>query len=242
MWSEDRLSRLPTVGGFRQRGLAMTRIETFTDAAFAFALTLLVISFDDIPDSIADLELALKNIPAFAVSFAMIAMFWFAHHRWSRFFGLDDGATVILSLMLVFVTLVFAFPLRLMSSALMSWLTGGWVPFEMTQYSGNVVAYIFVVYGSGLMLMSGLICLLYAHALRVPELNLSRQERWIAKTDLQAWLILLAVAAISTAFASLAPQEWRPWAGFAYAPLGIVMPLFAWTKARSGPAADAGGT
>lgn len=32
--------------GFRLRGLDMTRIETFTDAAFAFALTLLVISID----------------------------------------------------------------------------------------------------------------------------------------------------------------------------------------------------
>jgi uncharacterized membrane protein len=32
--------------GIRPRGLAMTRIETFTDAAFAFSLTLLVISMD----------------------------------------------------------------------------------------------------------------------------------------------------------------------------------------------------
>jgi len=32
--------------GFRLRGLQMTRIETFTDAAFAFALILLVVSLD----------------------------------------------------------------------------------------------------------------------------------------------------------------------------------------------------
>ncbi|CAN5847200.1 hypothetical protein BH23GEM9_BH23GEM9_04520 [soil metagenome] len=41
--------------GFRLRGLEMTRIETFTDAAFAFALTLLVISMDP-PSSLAELR------------------------------------------------------------------------------------------------------------------------------------------------------------------------------------------
>ena len=32
----------PVEHGFRMRGLQMTRVETFTDAAFAFAVTLLV--------------------------------------------------------------------------------------------------------------------------------------------------------------------------------------------------------
>ena len=32
----------------------MTRLETFVDAAFAFAVTLLVISIDNIPDSYDD--------------------------------------------------------------------------------------------------------------------------------------------------------------------------------------------
>lgn len=35
----------PVEKGFHQRGLEMTRIEVFVDAAFAFAVTLLVISF-----------------------------------------------------------------------------------------------------------------------------------------------------------------------------------------------------
>lgn len=39
----DRLSALPARRGFRQRGMEMTRLETFTDAAFAFAVTLLLI-------------------------------------------------------------------------------------------------------------------------------------------------------------------------------------------------------
>lgn len=40
----DKLDDLPVKNGFRLRGMDMTRTETFTDAAFAFALTLLVVS------------------------------------------------------------------------------------------------------------------------------------------------------------------------------------------------------
>ena len=49
------LSKLPVDGGVRQRGDQVTRLETFVDAAFAFAVTLLVVSFDAMPSSFAEL-------------------------------------------------------------------------------------------------------------------------------------------------------------------------------------------
>jgi uncharacterized membrane protein len=78
-WSEAELARLPKKDGFRLRGLEMTRLEAFTDAAFAFATTMLVISLSGIPGSVVDLLSALKDIPAFLASFASIASFWYAH-------------------------------------------------------------------------------------------------------------------------------------------------------------------
>ena len=38
--------------GFRERGAQVTRLEAFVDAAFAFSLTMLVISTNDVPRSI----------------------------------------------------------------------------------------------------------------------------------------------------------------------------------------------
>ena len=59
------LSELPVNGGVRQRGEQVTRLETFVDAAFAFAVTLLVVSFDAMPSSFAELYDALRRLPAF---------------------------------------------------------------------------------------------------------------------------------------------------------------------------------
>ena len=53
------LSQLPVEQGFRLRGQQVTRLETFVDAAFAFSLTLLVIFFNDLPDTVAELRDAL---------------------------------------------------------------------------------------------------------------------------------------------------------------------------------------
>ena len=40
---QEFIDSCPVEGGFRMRGLEMTRIEVFVDAAFAFAVTMLVI-------------------------------------------------------------------------------------------------------------------------------------------------------------------------------------------------------
>ena len=64
MTGVSELRRMPD--GFLERGAQVTRLEAFVDAAFAFAVTLLVISLDAIPDSIPALMVAMKGVPAFA--------------------------------------------------------------------------------------------------------------------------------------------------------------------------------
>lgn len=74
-WTETELNSLTVESQFRLRGLEVTRLDTFIDAAFAFVLTLLVISFDEIPSNYAEMMAAVKRIPAFSASFAIIMMF-----------------------------------------------------------------------------------------------------------------------------------------------------------------------
>ncbi len=37
-WAEEQLATLPVVEGVRQRGVEITQLESFCDAAFAFAV------------------------------------------------------------------------------------------------------------------------------------------------------------------------------------------------------------
>jgi hypothetical protein len=55
--------------------MQMTRLETFTDAAFAFAVTMLVIAAQQIPDNIASLLAAFRNVPTFVSSIAVLGIF-----------------------------------------------------------------------------------------------------------------------------------------------------------------------
>ena len=68
------LDALPRLHGFRLRGMEMTRLETFIDAAFAFAISMLVIAAQQIPDNIVALLAAFKNVPTFVCSIAVLGI------------------------------------------------------------------------------------------------------------------------------------------------------------------------
>ena len=84
--NDEYLASCPRDRGLILRGHSMTRIETFVDAAFAFALTLLVISIDEIPRSPAQLVETARDIPAFLISALFIGQLWLVHVGWSRIF------------------------------------------------------------------------------------------------------------------------------------------------------------
>ena len=134
---------------FRLRGLQTTRIETLTDAAFAFSFTLLVIGQGKLPVNYEELWQALLHIPAFICSIALLGVFWFGHHLWSRRTGLDDGITTILSFGLVLTILVYVYPIKAVFSSMFHTLTGGLLPTGIQLSKFTELSGLFVVYGLG---------------------------------------------------------------------------------------------
>jgi uncharacterized membrane protein len=203
-----------------------TRLETFVDAAFAFALTMLVVSVDSVPQSFDELVEAIKRVPAFAASFLITVMFWLGHYRWSRRYGIEDTGSVVLSLALVFLVLVFLYPLRVMMSGALQSMSGGFLPGEIEITRIVHLQFLFVLYGFAFTLMSGVLLALYARVRRLAlEPPLSAEDRAVAGIEVQAWGILAAMGATSALLALVLPPRLIGYAVWIYASLAVIMPV-----------------
>jgi uncharacterized membrane protein len=224
--------------GFRLRGLQATRIETFTDAAFAFSLTLLVISLEP-PTSLEALRIVLQDVPAFLLSATQLMLFWWGHHEWSRRYGLDDGMTLMLSCLLVFTVLVYVYPLRFMFGVTIAWLrmlAGIPMGRDLGIGAPEDVNGMFVIYGMGFVAMAGALLLLHFHAWRRREaLGLDDIELHETRATIGAWAILGGTALASVLMGLLAPPTLIGLPGWPYATLGFVMPLYGKAMTRRRP-------
>ena len=228
--------------GFRERGTTVTRLEAFVDAAFAFAVTLLVISLDTIPDSIDALYEALKGAPAFLASFAQLAMFWRAHVTWTRRYGLDDGMTLVLSLLLVFLALVYVYPLKVLFGVFFGWVSRGWLPANFEIESIGDLREMFIIYAGAFASLGLVIAAFYRHAWRKrAALGLSLREQVDTREEILAWLFCVLVAALSALLAVTLPTPTQRsfWneimlglPGMAYSLLGLTGLLVGWYGKR----------
>jgi Endosomal/lysosomal potassium channel TMEM175 len=224
--------------GFRERGAQVTRLEAFVDAAFAFAVTLLVISFDGLPKSVPELIDAYKGIPAFAVSFLMLAGFWRAHERWSRWYGLDDGRSMALSLLLVFLVLVYVYPLRILFAGFFEFVSRGFFPSDFVVDSYADMRFMFASYAVAYGTLSFVVLLLYWHAWRSRALlGLDALERVQTRLTMLLWGITIAVSVLSFALSLLIGTVFRhSWTmsipGIAYCAMFLIYPLMLWGERR----------
>jgi hypothetical protein len=103
--------------GFRWRGRGVSRIEGLTDGVFALALTLIVVTLE-VPRTFDEMLVAFRQVPVFALTFSSIAYLWYQHHLFHRRYGLEDGATVTWNLVLLFLVLLYVYPLKFLASSL----------------------------------------------------------------------------------------------------------------------------
>ena len=233
MSRENPLVELEKSGHFYHRGKDTTRLEAFVDAAFAFALTLLVISFDAVPQSFDELMIALRAVPAFLFGFCILAMFWVAHRNWSMRFGLDTTFATLVSLALIFVLLVYVYPLRAMATAAISAMTNGWLPTEFYIDNVSKVRGLFVIFGIGFFVSNLCLVLLNWHALRFANsLALTPEEQLLTRYEILAWLIVGGVGLVSMILAVTLPDRLVGLAGWIYMMLAVVMPTFGFATSR----------
>ncbi len=218
-------NNIPKKDHFKLRGLETTRLDTFIDAAFAFATTMLVISVGNIPNNFSELILAFKTIPSFLASFASVVFIWLGHRKWSRRYGIENNFTIIISLGLVFVLMIYIYPLRLVFSALFSWISGGFFQSEFIIASYSDLSSLFIFYGLGFAAISSLLGILFLYAYKKHEfLHLDAIEKVLTNYDYISWFVMGATALLSAIFASIMPLKIGIFAGFFYILLPVLMP------------------
>jgi uncharacterized membrane protein len=101
-----------------ERGIDLDRVVNFSDAVFAIAMTVLVLSVrvPDVPS--ARLGSALNDqvasIWSYFLSFAVIALYWLAHHRLFHYVRRVDFRTLGLNLVLLAFIAILPFPTDLL--------------------------------------------------------------------------------------------------------------------------------
>jgi hypothetical protein len=214
------LDALPRLRGFRLRGIEMTRLETFIDAAFAFAISMLVIAAQQIPDNIEALLAAFKNVPTFVCSIAVLGIYWRGHWLWSRRYGLEDGVSILISWALIVTILIFIYPLKAIFGAMWNLLSNGQVgqPFSLHTTEAQART-IFAIYALGLIAISAEILLLYLRAWQLREpLRLNARERLMT-----GWSIPVSVGLVSLVFSFTLPIEQIAWCGWVYFLMAIMV-------------------
>jgi len=203
----------PDLAGFRLRGQDVTRLESFSDAVFGFALTLLVVSLD-VPKTYVDLVTTMRGFPAFALCFLFLALIWNGHYKYCRRYGLDDGTARFLTCVMLFLVLFYVYPLKfLFNFSVTALIFGGSVhPITMT---GSQFTALLVIYGLGFAAVYLAMTLLYLHAYRLRDaLELNELE----KLDTRYWIFrLLTLTAFGLMAALLACiPVLRNWSSFVY--------------------------
>jgi uncharacterized membrane protein len=216
-WTEQALAALPQEGVFRLRGLEVTRLDTFVDAAYAFVLTLLVISFDDIPSDYAEMLESIKRIPGFFASFVVLMLFWLSHRKWSRRFGLENNATLLISLAMIFMVLVYVYPLRMVFESMFKSLSGGFFSSTFTVASHDELRGVFIYYSIGFAIMAALSAILLWTTLRsAGSLSLNTAERSVTRVEAGVWLTCMLLGLLSVGIALSASNTYITLAGFIY--------------------------
>jgi len=219
------LDRLPRLNGFRLRGLEMTRLETFIDAAFAFAISMLVIVAQQIPDDIASLLAAFKNVPTFVCSIAVLSIFWRGHWLWSRRYGLEDGVSILISWGMIATILIFIYPLKAIFGAMWYFVSNGQLGQRLSLHTTEAQARaIFAVYAIGLIAVSAEILLLNLRAWRLREpLRLNARERLMTLGELTGWSIPMSMGSVSLVLSFVLPIEQIAWCGWIYFFMTIIL-------------------
>jgi uncharacterized membrane protein len=215
---------------FRWRGTEVSRVEGFTDAVFAFAVTLLVVALE-VPHSFEGLLDVVRGFPAFVICFALLMQFWNAHYKYHRRYGLDDAFSRIFTQAILVLVLFFVYPLKFLFTALTMQLFGLHMEDAPDVEAIGEIQTVYLIYGAGFAGTRALYAALYAHAWRRrAELGLDEVEMLHTRATLIEHLVYVFVCLLSILLAFTTRSHSLP--GYIYFVLSPLLAGNGWYHGR----------
>jgi uncharacterized membrane protein len=209
--------------GSGHRGGQVLRLEALSDAVFGFAITLLVVSLE-VPTSYRDLMDRMSGFLSFGICFALLIHFWFKHYTFFRRYGLQDVTTVVINGALLFVLLLYIYPLKYVFMLFIyAFLHIGPSSIHDAALPAGQARSVFAIFGLGFAVVHLLYGALYVHAFRMREhLKLTRIERFDTLEQVASCAAIAGVGLLSLILSQILPERLVGIAGWVYIATGLV--------------------
>jgi len=200
----------------RWRSHEPTRLETFSDAVFAFAVTLIIVSLE-VPKTFDELFETMKGFMAFGACFAILFLIWNSQNIFFRRFGLTDAWTTALNGFLLFLVLTYTYPLKFLATVVFS--SNNYVSHgqSFAMINDDQVPTLMYVYDTGYILIYFLFYLMYRHARRYAEkLELTPYELFETQTQMYINMVNVVIGLLGIIVTLVLPVGFKGISGYTY--------------------------
>lgn len=215
---------------FRYRGVEPGRLENFSDAVFALAITLLLISTSP-PSTFSQIVKFTFDLIPFMMCITLIVLIWHEHFVFYYRYGLRNNRVIFLNTLFLIIVLFYVYPLKFLTKLSLFTIA---IPFDIEWLIGDLKAMmkggnmsdLMIIYGVGAASVFFVLVLMYRYALsKREELQLNELEIFDTQTSIRTNFLLGIIPLFSVIIVLIfySNQFAGAFAGFAYFLYGPVM-------------------